>query len=180
MERLRMSVSDLIGKTLTKISVESEYNLKNKMVFETQDGVYEMYHIEECCETVSIEDIDGYLDDLVGVPILNAEEYTNSGETNQGSETWTFYKFATVKGYVTIRWYGESNGNYSEAVSFFKLVMDRKEVVNLMTSSNNIDEWVENSEKVKASYNGSYPEWWLKEIILSGLQENKKMGWLVS
>jgi hypothetical protein len=126
MKRLETPVSDLIGKTLTKISVESEYSLKNKIVFESQDEVYEMYHEQDCCEVVSIEDIEGDLNDLVGVPILNAEESTNSGETDYGSETWTFYKFATINGYVTIRWYGESNGYYSEAVSFVKLVTDIK------------------------------------------------------
>ena len=74
-------------------------------------------------------DIVGELKDLIGSPLLMAEEVSHEGKNPEGVEvpdyqdsfTWTFYKLATVKGYVTIRWYGESNGFYSESVDFVKI-----------------------------------------------------------
>ena len=114
-------LKDLIGKTLTKVEKVGE----DKLFFLTNEGKrYKLYHHQDCCESVTIEDIVGDLDDLVGEPILIAEEATSNenpvGVTKeyQDSFTWTFYKFATRKGYVDIRWYGESNGYYSESVDF--------------------------------------------------------------
>jgi len=70
-------------------------------------------------------DIVGDLEDLIGSPLLMAECVTNEGENpahvNKDSFTWTFYKLATINGYVTLSWYGESNGYYNESVTFIKV-----------------------------------------------------------
>lgn len=116
-----VSVEELKGKVLTEVE-DTGYNV---LYFRTTDGeTYKMHHEQDCCESVSLEDVIGDLDDLVGEPILMAEEVTEDGRNGYDSETWTFYKFATVKGYVTLRWYGTSNGYYSESVDFEKLVKE--------------------------------------------------------
>ena len=118
----------LKGKTLIKVEQEPD----ERLVFETTEGEQNlMHHEQECCEGVRIEDICGDLDDLLGTPLLEVEEVSNSDHNPpdadssiiecQDSFTWTFYKLRTKKGGVTIRWYGESNGYYSESVSFCQL-----------------------------------------------------------
>ena len=125
-------LKDLLGKTL--VSVEENAD-KDRLTFETTKGKrYLMYHLQVCCESVSIEDICGELSDLIGSPILLAEEVSSSDKNDlipswasipntentyePDSHTWTFYRFQTAKGFVTIRWYGSSNGCYSESVTF--------------------------------------------------------------
>ena len=116
-------VNELLGRTL--VSVTKVGN--DEIVFITREGeTYKMYHEQDCCEYVSIEDIVGDLQDLVGSEILVAEEVkghvpTDFCEGDYDSHTWTFYKFATILGYVDIRWFGSSNGYYSESVEFMKV-----------------------------------------------------------
>lgn len=115
----RREVKVLIGKTLTKIEQQDD----EEIFFYCNDGIkYRMFHEQDCCEYVSVEDISGNLSDIIGSPILLAEVVSNSEEPKNDewdeSHTWTYYKFATLKGYITIRWYGTSNGYYSESVEF--------------------------------------------------------------
>lgn len=113
-----VSFSELVGKTVTDIDKGDDV-----IHFTCDDGTrYDMYHDQDCCECVTIEDICGSLDDLIGSPILEAYESSEPANKNDwGTSTWTFYRVYTAKGAVTIRWYGESNGYYSEGVSFVKV-----------------------------------------------------------
>lgn len=126
-----MNFDVLKGKIVTKI-IGLEKDCED-VVFTCLDGsVYEMYHEQECCESVSIEDVCGDVTDLLNVPILVAEESTKEGEDREDiyrSQTWTFYKLATIKGSVDIRWYGTSNGYYSERVSFICVKEPTKEII---------------------------------------------------
>jgi len=120
MKQLKIDV--LLGQTLISAtgviggsSITFESMARNR---------YVLYHEQDCCERVYVEDIVGNLQDLVGNPILRAEEINSEGVDpvrpagEDDSYTWTFYKLATIKGSVTIRFYGTSNGYYSESVNF--------------------------------------------------------------
>ena len=81
------------------------------------DGYLDMYHSQDCCETVYIEDINGNKD-LNGAIFYEViqKECDRDGLDCDDSFTWTFYTIITSKGYLDIRWYGSSNGYYSESV----------------------------------------------------------------
>jgi hypothetical protein len=131
MVRNGVNINNLLGKTISEITISSEDEAQEQILFECTDGsAYLMYHEQDCCESVEIDDINGDLDCLIGTPLTLAEEVTQSDRDENPPEakdswddsyTWTFYKLGTVKGYVDIRWYGTSNGYYSESVEFAKL-----------------------------------------------------------
>lgn len=115
----------LEGRTLR--SVEGTKHSSQLLFTDTGGNIYKMFHWEDCCESVEIDDICGDINDIIGSPILLAEESTNTDEPRKNEDgsdeyaesfTWTFYKLSTIKGHVTIRWYGSSSGYYSESVDF--------------------------------------------------------------
>lgn len=122
-----VEISSLIGQVIREV----RYNGRDEIRFiMDNDDEYLMYHEQDCCESVTVDDIVGDLHDLEGSPLLIAEEVSN-GDDPPGwsadedgwneSYTWTYYRFATIRGSVSLRWYGSSNGYYSERVSFVRV-----------------------------------------------------------
>jgi hypothetical protein len=110
-------IEEFVGQTIVKIDVQD-----TEIHWTMSNGVlYTMYHEQDCCESVWVEDVCGDIDNLTFTPILKAYEDSSHSETDDyESETWTFYNIATIKGSVTIRWCGTSNGYYSESVDWKK------------------------------------------------------------
>lgn len=117
---LRAELSEIVGKILSKVAV-----IEDRIDFSFDDGSqYTMYHYQECCENVIIESIDGDINRLVGQKIIEAREEGNNEQEDKGidfeSRTWTFYILRTNLDSVTIRWFGVSNGYYSERADLYR------------------------------------------------------------
>ena len=52
-----------------------------------------------------------------------------------------------------------------------------EQVVSLMESSKSEEEWNANCDKVKAAHNNDYPNWWYKEIVMSGILSKTQAKW---
>ncbi len=123
---------DLLGKTIVKIIQTGDEDIEFILSNGTSLG---MRHDQDCCENVYIESITGDLKDLIGSPILQAEEsISDNPEANEVGQ-WTFYKLATINGYVDIRWNGESNGYYSISVDLYN--RDKKSIESYLTQLQN-------------------------------------------
>lgn len=122
------SLSGMVGKVIIKASAAVKG--AEELAFQMSDGTTYVFHNDQGYrEPVVIEDVCGDISDLIGSPIIQAEEISSTDECpvdpftgaqcefdSDNFHTWTFYKFATIKGSVTFRWLGQSNGHYSESV----------------------------------------------------------------
>ncbi len=128
--------STMVGKTFTDVrKVDEGIGDSDAILFTVSDSEqYAMFYDQDCCASCSIEDIAGDLSDLIASPVVRAEQNSSEEpdlpvkktvdedyEYEDESFTWTFYRIQTAKGLVVIRWYGSSNGYYSESASFGKV-----------------------------------------------------------
>lgn len=120
-----MNFENLLGMTFTSVYQDKNDDENDAIVFIPEHGkTLYLAHQQDCCENVYIESIVGDLTYLIGTPILRAEESSNQkfSDSEWGdSETWTFYKLATIKGYVDIRFHGSSNGYYGESAYLYEV-----------------------------------------------------------
>lgn len=79
-----------------------------------------MWHKQDCCEYVYLEDVTGNPQDLVGGEVVvcevryeDASDDEDSSGWSSGDSDWSFLEIRTTKGDCTFRWYGSSNGYYS-------------------------------------------------------------------
>lgn len=111
----------LNGLTIT--SIEGLEKDSEIVLFTTKCGrQFKMFHDQDCCESVSIDDVCGDVTDLIDAKISHFEERSEEGDGDEWGDTstWTFYDMQTTKGSVNIKWLGTSNGYYSETVSFIE------------------------------------------------------------
>lgn len=124
-----VNFEDMLGKTFEKVYQQARgIGDSDALVFQvSEDERYAMFYKQDCCASCSIEDICGDLNDLIGAPIVRAEANSNEEKEPENfshsddSYTWTFYRIGTNKGTVVIRWYGSSNGYYSETPCFERI-----------------------------------------------------------
>ena len=115
-----MGIEQLKNEVITKVLGDKEKirDCEN-LFFKTESSrLFRMWHPQDCCESVYVEDVVGDFSWLIGEKIVDAYETSGFNEVEYGQEQWTFYTISTFLDSVTIRWLGDSNGYYSTAVYF--------------------------------------------------------------
>ena len=117
----RCDISVLIGRRIVRITGAKEGS--ELVEFHCEDGkIFGMFHDQDCCESVDLFELDGDPQRTIGlVTSARCEESSDrpAVSTWDESHTWTFYIIETEGGTLHLRWYGTSNGHYSESVSVY-------------------------------------------------------------
>lgn len=136
-----------------------------------EDGrIISLFHNRDCCEDVYIADGLDELQSLVGETLVDialvfeefSKEELKSNKADSG--TWTFMNIHTNKDVVQLRWYGASNGYYSEDAEFADTTREFRDFV--CTRHN--DELTAGMFNVKVASFRWHPESQTYQIYTSG------------
>lgn len=130
-EGMEHEFNKLVGQTITSIKEQLD-----ELHIETTTGRYKLYHYQDCCETVGLHQTVGSIESVLNSPVTKTDESSSplppedpqfktereAEEYEPESETWSLFEIETENGgKVAFLWHGESNGYYSEGVSFEQL-----------------------------------------------------------
>jgi hypothetical protein len=119
-----MSVESMIGSVVKSIDIDES---NDDCLITLEDGrKFKIEHFQDCCETVQFYDASGDVHSLIGKKLTNVTEDYNDDPIEEdlscdGSHTWSVYKFQTDENTVILRWYGDSNGYYSETTQLYEV-----------------------------------------------------------
>lgn len=86
----------------------------------TRQAIFAIRHEQDCCEDVWFVDGEEDISDMVGDYLvkIRIDVSPQDRDSNRIDEcsTWTFVTIQTLRNSYSFRWYGESNGYYSETV----------------------------------------------------------------
>ena len=114
----RIEAKSLVGEVLTHIDTDEK---NNEVLLTTASGrQIKIFHSQDCCESVYIEDTEGNWHELIGKVLVEAkhEESSEGDPPQEYAESWTrtSLTFKVDGATVISKWIGESNGYYSESV----------------------------------------------------------------
>ena len=117
-----MNWHDLIGQTITEISAPIG---DAEILIRTAQGGIRAFHWVDCCESVDLMRVDGYVETLIGGVVTVAEDDAGcvppdwAEKDDEGeSVTWTKLTLGTSTASVHFWVRGASNGCYSETLEF--------------------------------------------------------------
>ena len=119
----RIQIENLVGEVLTHVDI-----FDDEILLTTESGrKIQIFHSQDCCESVSIVNTEGDWQNLIGKPLIEASEeidpdndpiFTETDKECHDSRTNTKLTFRVDGATVINRWVGDSNGYYSESVDF--------------------------------------------------------------
>ena len=115
-----MYIADINIIVLEGHTVASVEHANDEVSFVLTDGrEFKLYHLQDCCEYVSVESGAEDLPKLVGKTIVKVLEIIEHPENTSDSATRTTFEFVLKDAKpIKLVWLGTSNGYYSESVSF--------------------------------------------------------------
>jgi hypothetical protein len=136
---------EMLGETMASVTGAPGGDV---MVFTSLAGDEFRFTDPADYSTVYLEDIVGDLGDLCGSPIVLAEAVSeDAADDGHDSATWTFLRYGTAKGTVTVRWFGSSNGYYAEepyySVRAVSREMKQKQKIDALESKiSSLENWI--------------------------------------